>query len=107
MILGMICAIILDYQIKGISIEGISIFPLLWSCTLNRAFFPAQSAFGCIRITKTGHELFDLHVFLPLIGNRAQPIFSNSHTSECELRRKGYPINSIGRSFLRSLHSDV
>ena len=107
MILGMICAIILDYQIKGISIEGISIFPFLWSCTLIGRSFLRSPHLNVLELPKQDTNFLTCTSFLPLIGNRAQPIFSNSHTSECELRRKGYPINSIGRSFLRSLHSDV
>ena len=31
---------------------------------VNRAFFPAQSAFVCMRITKTGRALFDAQIFI-------------------------------------------
>ena len=64
---------------------------------LNRISFPAWSAFGCMRITETGRELFDAHIFFTL-DNHGEPCaacFSNSHTAKSRLRRKGYPINYV------------
>ena len=51
-------------------------------------FFPAQSAFGCMRITKTGRALFDAHRFFTLESQSCVPCFGYSHTSKCGQRRK-------------------
>ena len=62
---------------------------------VNRTFFPAQSAFGCMRITKTGCARFPNESKKFVCVKNFALCFSNSHTSECGLRRKERPIELL------------
>ena len=74
-------------------------FEEFWNFTNSIGYPFLRSPLSVIIIHPKQDANFLTHTdFLPSIGNRGllcAACFSNSHTSECGLRRKGYPINSI------------